>query len=51
LKKKFPNDLRIIEQKFVLEVLGRTKDIFLNIKVSLAASASLWGLEICKLKA
>jgi hypothetical protein len=50
LKNKFWNDLIIIEQKFVLEVPGRTSDIFPNRKVSLAASASLWGLEICKIK-
>jgi hypothetical protein len=48
LKNKFWNDLRIVEQKFVLKVLGRTKDIFLTEKVTLAASASLPGLEICK---
>jgi hypothetical protein len=30
LKNKFWNDLRIVEQKFVLEVPGRTKDIFLK---------------------
>jgi hypothetical protein len=28
LKNKFWNDLRIIEQNFVLEVPGKTKDIF-----------------------
>jgi hypothetical protein len=27
---KFWNDLRIVEQKFVLQVPGRTKDIFLK---------------------
>jgi hypothetical protein len=48
LKNMFWNDLRIVEQKFVLEFPGRTKDIFL--KVSLGASVSLPGLEICKLK-
>jgi hypothetical protein len=42
--------LRIIEQKFILQVLSRTKDIFLK-KVILATSASLPGLQICKLKA
>jgi hypothetical protein len=49
LKNKFLNDLRIVEQKFVLEVPGRTKDIFLK-KVDLAACASLSDLEICKIK-
>jgi hypothetical protein len=43
LKNNLWNDLRIVEQKFVLEVPGRTKDIFSNRKVSLAASASLPG--------
>jgi hypothetical protein len=47
LKNMFWNDLRIVEQRFALEVPGRTKD---NRKVSLAASASLPGLEICKIK-
>jgi hypothetical protein len=50
LKNKFWKDLRIVEQKFVLEVPGRTNDIFLK-KVCLVASASLPGLEICELKA
>jgi hypothetical protein len=49
LKNKFWNDLRIIEQKFVLEVPGRTKDMFLK-KVGFAAGASLPGLEICRIK-
>jgi hypothetical protein len=48
LKNKFWNDLRIVEQKFALEVPGRSKDIFL--KVSLATSTGLPGLEICKIK-
>jgi hypothetical protein len=39
----------IIEQKFVLEVPGRTKDIFLK-KVGFSAGASLPGLEICRIK-
>jgi hypothetical protein len=39
-----------LNKKFVLEVLGKTKDIFLKTKVGLAASASLEGLEICKIK-
>jgi hypothetical protein len=43
LKNRFWNDLRIVEQKFILEVPGRTEDIFLTKKVSLAASASLPG--------
>jgi hypothetical protein len=30
LKNKFYNDLRIVEQKFVIQVPGRTKDIFLK---------------------
>jgi hypothetical protein len=30
LKNKFWNDLRIIEQKFVIQVLDSTKDIFLK---------------------
>jgi hypothetical protein len=41
--------MRIVEQKFVLKVPGRTKDIS-KTKVSLAASASLPSLEICKIK-
>jgi hypothetical protein len=50
LKNGFWNDCRIIEQKFVLEILGRTKDIFLYRKVDFAVDASLPGLEICKIK-
>jgi hypothetical protein len=40
-----------LNKKFVLEVPVRTKDIFLNRKVSLAASASLWGWKFAELKA
>jgi hypothetical protein len=39
----FWNNLRIVEQKFILEVPVRTEDIFLTTKVSLTASASLPG--------
>jgi hypothetical protein len=35
LKNRFWNDLRIIEQKFVLQVPGSTKDIFLKGKLGL----------------
>jgi hypothetical protein len=41
--------LRIFEQKFVLDVPGRTMDIFIK-KLSLDESANLPGLEICKIK-
>jgi hypothetical protein len=51
LKNKFCNDLRIVEQKFVLEVPDRTKDIFLKGKLGRKCEFAGFGnLEICKIK-
>jgi hypothetical protein len=43
LKNRFWNDLRIIEQKFILQVLGRTKDIFLKGKLGLKCEFTGFG--------
>jgi hypothetical protein len=43
LKNRFWNDLRIIEQKFVLQVPGSTKDIFLKGKLGLKCEFTGFG--------
>jgi hypothetical protein len=48
LKNKFWNNLRIVEQKFILGVPGRSNDIFL--KGKLVRKCEFAGFEICKIK-
>jgi hypothetical protein len=48
LKNRFWNDLRIVEQKFVLQVPSRTKDLFLEGKLGL--KCKFFGLGNLQIK-